>query len=243
MIADIQTMMWKEWKEILLQGGRRGQWNLLITIGVFGMFMPWQFGAAWVTSPMSLIYWAWVPLFMVTVVIADAFAGERERHTLETLLASRLSDRAILFGKVAAGVSYGWGLAMVSMLLGLVTVNVLHGRGHLVLYSPGVGVGIVVLSLLSAILAASAGVLISLRASTVRQAQQTLSLAIMALLFVPIFGAQALPSQMRDHLATTLATAGASKIALLVMAALLILDMALMSAAIARFQRARLILD
>ena len=54
---------------------------------------------------------------------------------------------------------------------------------------------------------------------------------------------QALPSQIRDHLATTLATAGAAKNALLVMAALLILDMAVMRAAIDRFQRARLILD
>ena len=174
MIADIQTMVWKEWKEILLQGGRRGRWNLLLFVAVFGIFMPWQFGRAWVTSPTSLIYWAWVPLFLVTTVIADAFAGERERHTLETLLASRLPDRAILFGKIAAAVSYGWGISMASMLLGLVTINVLHGNGRLLLYPLVVMVSIVVLSFLSAILAAGAGVLISLRASTVRQAQQTL---------------------------------------------------------------------
>lgn len=243
MIADVQTMMWKEWKEILLQGGTRGRWSLLLFVGVFGIFMPWQFGRSWVTSPLSLIYWAWIPLFLVTVVIADAFAGERERHTLETLLASRLSDRAILFGKVSAAVSYGWGMAMGSMLVGLVTVNILYGHGELLLYSPPVGFSIVILSLLASILAAGAGVLISLRASTVRQAQQTLSFVIMALLFVPIFGAQALPLEIRKHLAIALAHAGAMKITLLAMAVFVVLDTSLLMIAIARFQRARLILD
>ena len=37
-------------------------------------------------------------------MIADGIPGERERHTLETLLASRLSDRSILLGKVMAAV-------------------------------------------------------------------------------------------------------------------------------------------
>jgi ABC-2 type transport system permease protein len=205
--------------------------------------MPWQFGPAWITSPISLVYWAWVPLFLVTAVIADSFAGERERHTLETLLASRLSDRAILFGKVGTAVVYGWGLTMVSMLIGVVTVNVVHGRGELLLYPPQVGASIVVLSLLAAGLAAEAGVLISLRASTVRQAQQTLSLAIMALLFVPIFGLQALPLEIRQPIVTAFARAGTMQTILGVMLFLTLLDIGLLAAAMARFQRARLILD
>ncbi|HLV80878.1 MAG TPA: ABC transporter permease [Chthonomonadaceae bacterium] len=243
MIADMQTMLWKEWKEILLQGGRRGKWNLLLFVAAFGIFIPWQFGRQWVTSPQLLIYWAWIPLFLVISVIADAFAGERERHTLETLLASRLSDRAILFGKVCAAVSYGWGMAMGSMLVGLVTVNILYGHGELLLYSPRVGLSIVVLSLLASILAAGAGVLISLRASTVRQAQQTLSFAIMALMFVPILGAQALPLEIRNHLVIALEHAGAMEITLLATAIFIVLDTGLLMIAMARFQRARLILD
>jgi ABC-2 type transport system permease protein len=243
MIADVVTVMWKEWKEILLQGGRRGTWNLLLFVGIFGLFMPWQFGRTWVTSPISLVYWAWVPLFLVTVVIADSFAGERERHTLETLLASRLPDRAILLGKVGTAVVYGWGLAMVSMLVGLVTVNVLHGHGELLLYSPGVGVSIVILSLLAAGLAAGAGVLISLRASTVRQAQQTLSFVIMAVLFVPIYGVQALPLEIRKRIVEAFAQAGATQTILSVMLILTLMDIGVLAAAMARFQRARLILD
>ena len=37
-----------------------------------------------------------------STLIVDAVAGERERHTLETLLASPASDTGIIVGKMAA---------------------------------------------------------------------------------------------------------------------------------------------
>jgi len=245
MITDVWTVMWKEWKELLRQRGslRGGMWSLLIVVIVFGVFLPLQTGRAWVESPLGLIYWAWVPLFMVSGVIADSFAGERERHTLETLLASRLSDRAILLGKVGAAMGYGWGLAMTAMLVGLVTVNLAHGRGELLLYPAAVFGGIVGLSLLAAGLVAGAGALISLRAATVRQAAQTMSIAIMLLLFVPVFGAQALPTEWKVRLAQAVMEADVERIVLVAAAVLIVLDLGLLAAAMARFQRARLILD
>ncbi len=243
MMEDIRTMMWKEWKEILNQGGSRGRWNLIVFVGVFGIFMPFQFGRDWVTSPMSLVNWAWIPLFLVTVVIADAFAGERERHTLETLLATRLSDEAILFGKICAAVSYGWGMALASMLAGLITVNIMFAGHGFIMYAPMVALSIVIISLLASVLATSAGVLVSLRAATVRQAQQALSLAIMALVFVPIFGLQALPPYTRGNIANALGHAGAAKIMIATGVGLVLLDGLLILAAKARFRRVRLILD
>jgi ABC-2 type transport system permease protein len=243
LIADIRTMMWKEWKEILLQGGSRGKWNLVVFVGVFGIFMPFQFGRDWVTSPMSLVNWAWIPLFLVTVVIADAFAGERERHTLETLLATRLSDEAILFGKICAAVSYGWGMALASMVAGLITVNIIFAGHGIVMYTPEVALSIVGISLLASILATAAGVLVSLRAATVRQAQQALSLAIMGLVFVPIFGIQAMPPETRGRIAVALGNAGPRNIMLAVVGGLILLDTLLILATRARFKRVRLVLD
>ncbi|MBC7264060.1 MAG: ABC transporter permease [Chloroflexi bacterium] len=244
MIADIWTVMWKEWKEMLLSGGGRGgRLGLLVFVAVFGIYLPLQMGRDWVESPVALFYWMWVPLFLVTSVIADSFAGERERHILETLLASRLSDRAILFGKVGAAVGYGWGLTMISLLLGLVTVNLAHGRGELLLYPPEIGLAIVVFTLLGAVLVAAVGVFVSLRAPTVRQAQQILSLSIMLLLFVPTFGIQALPVEWRLRLAEMLAAVDVAKIALIGGTVMTVLDIGLLAAAMARFQRARLILD
>jgi ABC-2 type transport system permease protein len=243
MIADIGTMMWKEWKEILNWGGSRGKLGVLILVGVFGIFLPMQMGRAWVESPMMLAYWAWVPLFLVTSVIADSFAGERERHTLETLLASRLSDRAILFGKVGSAVGYGVGITWLSLLLGLVTANLAYGQGKLLLYPLAVGLGIVALSLLGAGLAAAAGVLVSLRAATARQAQQTLSIAIMVLLFVPIFGTQALPEEWKARLFATFMAMDITRLIVIAVVILAVLSVGLLAAAMARFQRAQLIVN
>jgi len=245
MIADVQTVIWKEFKELFAQrtGLRGGVAGLLVLLAVFGIFMPLQTGRAWVESPAVLIYWAWMPLFFVSGVVADSFAGERERHTLETLLASRLSDRAILLGKIGAAVGYGWGLMLASLLLGVVTVNIAHGQGKFLFYPAGTALAIFILGLLAACLAASAGVLISLRAPTARQAQQTLSIAIMLLLFVPIFGIQALPVEWKAYLVRMMLAADLTRVVLIVMTILLTLDTGLFAAAMARFQRARLILD
>lgn len=245
MIADAWTVMWKDWQELLRAGGspRRGWVSLAIIIGAFGIFMPLQLGREWVETPASLLFWAWVPLFLVSSSVADSFAGERERHTLETLLASRLSDRAILFGKFSASVGYGWGLTMVSLIVGLVTVNIVHGRGQLLIFPAPILAGIFMLSLLASGLVASIGVLISLRASTVQQATQRLSLGIMLLVFAPMVVIQVLPLEWKARIGDALLHADAIGIAVIAGAILVGLNGIFLSAAMARFQRARLILD
>jgi ABC-2 type transport system permease protein len=243
--GDILTVLWKEFKEVLLQrGGWRSGWmNVLVSVGVFGILLPLQAGRDWVENPLLMLVWMWVPLFLVTSVIADSFAGERERHTLETLLASRLSDRAILLGKVLASVLYGWGITMAMLLMGLVTVNVAHwGRG-LLLYPPLVLAGAVVMILLVSALIACLGVIVSLRAATVRQAVQVMSLATMALFLVPTFGLQALPRSTQLAIANVARDLDLQSALVLVGTIILVLDAALLSWALARFRRARLILD
>ncbi len=247
MITDILTIMWKEGKELLFQRGNlRGGWlGVLVFMAVFGIFMPMQTGVDWVESPIGLVYWGWIPFLLVSTVVADSFAGERERHTLETLLASRLSDKAILFGKLAAAVAYGWGLTMTCMLLSLVTVNLSHGQGKLLLYPVSTGLSILALSFLVSWLSAGLGVLISLRAATVRQAQQTFSLAFF-LFFIPFFlipMLPELPDEWQARLAAFVATANVNTIVLTITIFLLILDTILLVASLARFKRARLILD
>ena len=247
MIGDIATVMWKEWRELLPVGaaarGRNRAWSLLVVLLVFGIFLPLQSGREWVESPLTLLYWGWVPLFMVTSVIADAFAGERERHTLETLLATRLPDTAILLGKLLTAVLYGWGLAAASLLLGLITVNLTSWSGTFLFYSPLVLVGGTVLGLLTAGLAAGVGVLVSLRASSVRQAAQTMSIAIMLLLFVPIFGFQALPRATQAGLITSAQQVNATAALLVAGGALLLVDIVVYGVARLRFRRDRLALD
>ncbi|MDI7275858.1 MAG: ABC transporter permease subunit [Anaerolineae bacterium] len=245
MIADVWTIMWKEWKEVLLQRGgmRRGWLNLIILVGIFGVFLPLQTGLAWLTSPVVLGSWAWVPIMLVVNVIADSFAGERERHTLETLLATRLPDSAILLGKMLAAIGYAWGVTLAGLVLGAITVNVAHWQGRLVMYPPHVIAGGVGISLLTAGLAAGAGVLVSLRASTVRQAQQTLGMATLCLVWLPILAINLLPKSWQATIAQGLSTTDSTRALAVAMLVLVAVDVALVAAARTRFRRARLILD
>ena len=246
MIQDISAMMWKEWREALRAlGGKKGWMGLVIVVVVFGFVMPYQMGRMWVESPVIIGIFAWLSLVPVMMVVADSFAGERERHTLETLLASRLSNRAILLGKAAVTVGYGWGTTMVFLVLGLIGVNIGHADGQILLYKPIIAWGTPLLSLLTASLGTGVGILISLRASTVKQAHQTLSLLVMLLWFGPFFGAQLLPKAWRAEVIETVKNANFQihNVILAIAAILLVVDVLLLAAAMLRCQRAKLILD
>ena len=244
MISDIMTIMWKEMKEILFQRGRlRGGWaGLLVVLGVFGVVMPIQSGPDWIKSPIPILLWSWVPFVLVGGVIADSFAGERERHTLETLLASRLSDQVILFGKIISAVVYGWGLAIACALISLLTINIAYGKGNLIGYPRLTALAIPVFSFLIATTASGLGVLISLRSSTVRQAQQTFSLMYFAL-FMPLFIIPILPDKIRVPLLAWVADANFIQIGITIALGLILVNLGLIAFAMLRFRRNQLILD
>jgi ABC-2 type transport system permease protein len=242
MIKDVITIIWKELRELLFHRGRfRGGWlGMIFFIAIFGILMPLQTGPDWVKSPIGLIYWAWVPFLLVSGVVADSFAGERERHTLETLLASRLSDRSILLGKMATSILYGWGLTMISVLLGLITLNIVYAKDHLLLYPTMIFIGIIVLSFLVATLSSALGVLVSLRASTVRQAQQTFSIAFF-ILFIPIFLIPLLPEIWKIKMMSYLLGLNIGALIILIVFLVIVLNVALISLSMARFKRAKMI--
>lgn len=244
MISDILVVTRKEFKEILAMGGggTRGWLGQLVMLGIFGIFLPLQAGRAWVETPLLLLAWAWLPYLLAATTVSDSFAGERERHTLETLLASRLSDRAILFGKALAVIVYACGLSWVLVVLSLLTVNIANWGSGLILYAPFTLVGILLFSVLGSGLAASAGVLISLRAATTRQAAQTMSFFIFVL-FIPVFILQFLPADVQLNLFRAIERADPWQIALAVALLLVILNAGFITAALAQFKRSKLILD
>jgi ABC-2 type transport system permease protein len=245
MISDILTVALKEIKELPYlrrDKSRTNLFTLLIFVGVFGIFLPLQTGKEWVSSPLNLLYWAWLPFMLVGTTMVDAFAGERERHTLETLLASRLSDRAILFGKILAGIIYGLAMTLMCILLGLVTVNVAFGRDGLLFFPLAIGLGILAVVLLISTLASGLGVLVSLRAGSVRQAQQTFTIAYFVL-FIPLMVIPMLPEAVTQPVLQFLMHTDFTTIAIGAGVIVALLDVVLILAALARFKRARLILD
>src|SRR4029453_4565765 len=169
MIHDIWTVVWKEWQEVREQllSLRRGGLSALILALILGVVAPVQLGAEWVESRLIIGYWPFLAATMVSSLIADSVAGERERHTLETLLASRLSDLAILIGKIVAGVLLVWGLMLFTMGLGTLSAYLRSNGERLPISAGGVG-AVLVIYLLVCCVVSCAAVLVSLRASTVR---------------------------------------------------------------------------
>ncbi len=244
MITDILTVAGKELREIFTFGDARGRgkFSLLILIGVFGVFFPLQSGREWVTSSMSIMVWGWMPFLWVSGIVADLFAGERERHTLEALLATRLSDQSILFGKLLAALTYGFSLTWIVLLSSIVTINVVYGKDGLLFYPLETTIGALVVSILVSGLSGSIGVLVSLRAGSVRQAQQAMS-AGMLVLFLPFMLLQFIPTAWLEAGANLLENVQPMQVAGGLAVFLLALEIILIAIAKRLFQRSKLILD
>ena len=240
MIEDIFTVMWKERKGMFRYRGSRTRF-LMVLLGplLMAIAFPLQAGPSWVEALDSVFIAVFIPIILVSITIPDSFAGERERHTLGTLLASRLSDRAILFGKVAVSVAFAWGVTLAAIFLGLVIVNVAHWEGKLLLLTPTIALADFGLSFLLATLAAGAGVLISLRSKTVQEAQQILTVV---LIFPPMVLGMFM-MLLQDRIREIMGAIQGEQILLIVVIILAVIDVVVFVAAITRFQRSRMYLD
>jgi len=245
MINDIFVIARKDLKEVISSRGsfRSGLMYLLIVIGVMGIMMPLSSGKAWLTEPLIPLVWAWFPILLVINVVTDSFAGERERNTLETLLASRLSDQSILFGKITASVIYGWGLGMISNLIAVITVNVADPGPGFQFYDPVVYLALVFFPLLACLLMSSIGVLVSLNAPTARAAYQKLSLVMLAVIIIPTLIGNFAGEEIAQLMVNIFIGVNFIQLGIGVALVILVADGILIWVAMQRFKRARLILE
>jgi ABC-2 type transport system permease protein len=235
---DLWTMIWKETKDSILQGGWSALIRPLLLVGILGIGFPWRFGLEWLALvPLVMGIIIYVPFIVILSFVGDAIAGERERHTLETLLASRISDRAILLGKVIVTTAYAWSTALLGLLLGLVVANLSKGQGSWQFYTHiDLLLEALALSLLASLLGVSGGVLISMRSATVRQAQQILIVATLVLIGGGVVLIRVLPAQVISSFSN-------SQIWLIAMGVLAVLDAILLGVSLVSFRRSRLMLS
>jgi len=249
MIQDIKSVVWKEATELIhIIAGTRAQWvGLAVFFGIFGVFMPLQMGDAIEKFPAVMFVFSFMPMFIVMQIVADSFAGERERHTLETMLATRLPDKAILFGKITTIVLYGWGMSMLIFIIMLISVNIIHGDEKLILPPLMIAAANVVASVLVAVFATSIGIFISLRAATVKQAQQTIGLIMMSIWFLPVFVvpiiSKYIPKDSMKPVEGMLKNLGIEMFLVILIGGIFLVDIAFIKILTKRFKRERLILD
>ncbi|MEX2284148.1 MAG: ABC transporter permease [Gemmatimonadota bacterium] len=244
-MSDSWTVAWKEWRELLrIGGGRRGVIvRALFSVGLLGVLWPWLIGAPFVASGMPVLFATMTAAMYVSALLPDSFPGERERHTMETMLASRLPDSAVLLGKIGAMVSYAFAAALLMLVSGWITVN-LKVSGDLLLYDTDVLITAVVFSFLTAGLVGAFGTLVSLRAATVKQAQQVLTSGLMLLLLAPAVIAEAWPALWEQMVAAFSTGASSDRQQLVTIAAAMVLAQVILYAiAKRRFVREKLVSD
>jgi ABC-2 type transport system permease protein len=240
MIDDILSVIWKERKsQFRVRGSRMRFLLMLASPALLATVFPITWGPDWLAQVPPLIISALTSVILVAVMVPESVAGERERHTLETLLASRLPDRAILVGKLLVPLAVGWGVAILSLVISLVVVNVAHWEGKLLFFTLPVGLGSLALSFLMAVLTAGAGIFISLRSATAQEATQILT----AIILIPPMLLQIVPLLFRDQMKQFLDTVNGTQLLVIVLAVLVVLDVAVLLAAVTRFRRARLIVS
>ncbi len=169
LISDSMTIAYKEWREWFARRARPGWLGLFFLLVVWSMAAPFALRYVAAGSMLMVLLWLSLPMAISGVVVADSFAGERERQTLETLLTSRLSDHAIVIGKITAVAVFAAALLVLDLVPGIVMVAagaagpaVALDAGRLVLWALAIGLPLVALVI-------SAGALFSLYAYTARQ--------------------------------------------------------------------------
>ncbi len=141
-------------------------------------------------APLFLV----IPLMASSVISSDSFAGEKERRTIEALLATPITDGELFVGKVLVSFVPSMIVTVVSFLLYTLTVDLLAFDMFGRLLLPNLGWVMLIFGLAPVIALASIGltVMISLRVRGFREAQQisvVLIVPILMLIFAQAFGA------------------------------------------------------
>ena len=201
--GDILTIMRKEWREIINATGSPSatRMNVIVVAGllvfcaVIAALMPPDV----ILQPGVLIV-TMVAYLVVLASVCDSFPGERERHTIETLLASAIPDEALLLGKILASVVYGWAFVLLILVTVLIGANI---KNYPAMYPMSTLLAALVMTPLSLILFSTGGLLLVLRLPTVRAAQPRVTLTMLGL-FISRSGGQQVharrvaPSHQRD---------------------------------------------
>jgi ABC-type Na+ efflux pump permease subunit len=147
-----------------------------------------------------------IPIMSSSVIASDSFAGEKERNTLEALLATPLTDSELLLGKILVSFIPGMGVTILGAILYFGTVDYLTADifGSFILPTVPWLVMLFVLSPAISLLGIGVAVIVSSKVKGFKEAQQlsaVLIVPVLALLFGQASGYLMLGSVMMMKLA------------------------------------------
>ncbi len=145
--------------------------------------------AVYFFAPIFLI----IPVMSSSVIASDSFAGEKERNTIEALLATPLTDGELLLGKILVSFIPGMGITLLGFIFYTATVDVLSYQrfGGFIMPTLTWLVMILVLAPMISLLGIGVTVVISSRVKGFREAQQLsamMVIPVLLLLFGQAFG-------------------------------------------------------
>lgn len=190
-MSDLATMVWKETAEFM--GNRRFLRVFAIAVLAMGILPALTFSHHGSLSlSLGTVMRGLYVLFATVVVVAqtapDLVLHERVGHTLDYLLTTRLSDRAIFGAKVLVAWAVGYIAAMIALAIQLIAASILGGQGFHWLFL-GIGMGRVVVFGITAGLSlyvAVVGTFVALRVGEQRAAYMVTILSV-GILLVPFF--------------------------------------------------------
>ena len=174
-----ESILWELTKLGRHMGGTAGISLFGLGVAVLGILAPLYFGSALIDVRVLVTY-ACLPLLFVPPVMAESVAGERELKPEATA-----QRREWLHGKISAGAVYGWLSVVLTLALAIISLRVSRGQ------FPDLPVlfvcGLALVSLASALFAASLAAAISIGARSAKAAKRTMRQGLLLLLIIVLF--------------------------------------------------------
>lgn len=237
----LAAVVWKEWTELLrLDQGLRSVGVRVVGAGILGVVLAWRTGSSFGHDRDTILLLVQLTLLPTLPITPDSFAGERERHTLETLLATPIKEAELFLGKFIAILGFGVAFASLVTVLNAFVVAVRYGLPAVLRLSYGVlatGLGI---GLLSAAILTGVGLILSVHVRSVRTANQISAYSLVALIFAGSAVSRSLPASLLATVTDWTKTAPPQVQAVTILLVLALAAIAVLMVGIATFNRERL---
>jgi ABC-2 type transport system permease protein len=179
-MRKIAVLVKKElWESFGDRSSRRGGFiqAAVLVVGL-GFLTPRADVPGWLTgAPLSIAFFAFIPGVAAASMAADAFAGERERRTLETLLATPVSEAVLLAGKALASIVFGSAVGILGLVAATGTIRSIADVAFLPSLTQILGALGATLASSSAM--AAAAIVVSMLVPVARATQQIISVGTM----------------------------------------------------------------